>query len=232
MTLDYERFTLLTFDCYGTLIDWEQGILGAIRPVFHEHGIEADDEEILEAYALCEAKQEAGDYIRYEIVLSMVMAELSLRFGFDATPQEVKSLAGSIKNWQPFPDTIEALRKLKTKYKLAIVSNIDDSLFEATAKTLEVPFDWVVTAQQAGAYKPALRTFEYAFDTFQIPREQILHVAQSIYHDIVPARGLGVASAWVNRRHGREGSGATRPAHARPDVEVKSLLELTEQMGL
>ena len=230
--LDFERFQLLTFDCYGTLIDWETGILQAFRPVLERCGVEADDRKILETYATIEAKHEQDEFIRYEVLLRMVMAEMSLRLGFDASVDEILSLPRSLKDWKPFPDTVEALRKLKTKYQLAIVSNIDDGLFEDTARHLEVPFDWVVTAQQARAYKPSLRIFESALERFSIPREQILHVAQSVYHDIVPARALGLASVWVNRRKGLEGTGATRHADGNPDVEVADLRSLAELMGL
>ncbi len=230
--LDFNRFTLLTFDCYGTLIDWERGILDAVRPVLERNGVEADDETVLETYAAAEAKQEQGDYVRYELILRMVMAEMSLRLGFDASPEEVLSLSKSLGHWRPFPDTVEALRKLKRQYKLAIVSNTDDRLFEATATHLGVTFDWVITAEQARAYKPSPRIFDHALAQFGIPREQILHVAQSVYHDIVPARNLGVASVWVNRRKGRRGTGATPPAAATPDVEVADLRSLIDLMGL
>jgi len=230
--LAFDRFELLTFDCYGTLIDWEAGILGAIRPVLDRHGVSVDDERILEAYASAEIKQEEGEYFRYELVLRMVMVELSLRLGFDASPDEVLSLPASVADWQPFPDTVEALEKLKRRYKLGILSNIDDHLFEKTSKHLKVDFDWVVTAQQAGVYKPSHTIFEHAFEQFDVPRERILHVAQSIYHDIVPAKALGLATVWVNRRSGRRGAGATPPAVATPDVEVPDLRSLAEMMGL
>ncbi len=230
--LDFKRFTTLTFDCYGTLIDWEAGILGAIRPVLVRHGVKADDPTILETFASLEAKHEEGEYVRYELVLRMVMAEMSLRLGFDATPEDVLSLPGSLASWKPFPDTVEALRKLKTRYKLVILSNVDDALFKDTAKSLEVPFDRIITAQQARAYKPDRRIFEHAFEKLALPRERILHVAQSIYHDIVPARALGVACVWINRRRGRTGAGATRPAEGTPDLEVADLQSLVEVMGL
>jgi 2-haloacid dehalogenase len=230
--LDFSRFTLLTFDCYGTLIDWERGILEAVRPILVRSGIEADDETVLETYAAVEAKHEEGEFVRYEIVLRMVMAEMSLRLGFDASPEEVLGLPQSLGHWKAFPDTVEALRRLRKKYKLAIISNTDDRLFQATAKHLGVTFDWVVTAQQARAYKPCPKIFDYAFGQFGIPREQILHVAQSIYHDVVPARDLGIATVWVNRRKGQRGTGATPPATATPDAEVADLRSLTELMGL
>lgn len=230
--LDFDRFELLTFDCYGTLIDWETGILGAIRPILSRHGAEADDRTILETYAPIEAKHEEGSYVGYELVLRMVMTEMSLRLGFDASVQEVGAIASSIKDWEPFPDTVGALAKLKKRYKLAVISNIDDRLFETTAKRLEIPFDWVVTAELARAYKPSHRTFEYALEQFGIPREKILHVAQSLYHDIVPATAVGLSTVWVNRRKGLKGSGATRHAEATPDLEVTDLEALTKIMGL
>jgi len=229
--LDFNRFTLLTFDCYGTLIDWEKGILDAVRPVLERSGVEADDDKVLETYAAAEAKQEQGDYVRYELVLRMVMAEMSLRLGFDASPEEVLALPLSIERWKPFPDTVDALRKLKKRYKLAVVSNTDDRLFAATAKHLGTAFDWVVTAEQARAYKPSPRIFDYALAQFGIARKQILHVAQSVYHDIAPARSLGIATVWVNRRKGRRGAGATPPATATPDVEVADLRSLADLMG-
>lgn len=230
--VDFDRVELITFDCYGTLIDWESGILAALRPIREGHGITIGDEEILEAYGRAEAKQQQDDYYPYELVLRMVMTELSLRLGFDATPKEVLSLSRSIKKWKPFPDTVASLAKLKSRYKLAIISNIDDRLFEDTARALEVPFDWIVTAQQAGAYKPSPHVFEYALAQFDIPRDQILHVAQSVYHDIVPAKKLGIATAWVNRRRGRKGSGATHPAVETPDIEVPDLASLVRMIGM
>jgi 2-haloacid dehalogenase len=232
MTLDFDRFRVLTFDCYGTLIDWESGILHAIRSVLVKHHVVADDRTILETFATLEAKHEMDEYVRYEVVLRMVMAEMSLRLGFDASTDDIVSLPRSLPGWKPFPDTVEALRKLKTRYQLAILSNVDDALFAATARSLKIPFDWVVTAQQASAYKPDRRIFEHAFTRLAIPREQILHVAQSVYHDIVPARALGVACVWVNRRKGRTGTGATAPAAETPDLEVASLQSLVEVIGL
>ena len=230
--LDFDRFKILTFDCYGTLIDWETGILRAVRGVLDAHDVDVDDKTVLETYASLESKHETGPYFRYELVLRFVMAEMSLRLGFDATREELDCVSRSIKDWKPFPDTVEALKKLKTKYKLAVVSNIDDELFKSTAERLQVPFDWVITAQQAEAYKPSHRAFEYALWKLEHPREQILHVAQSLYHDIEPANALGISSVWVNRRKGQEGSGATREATAKPDVEVTSLKELAQLAGI
>lgn len=230
--LDFNEFDLLTFDCFGTLIDWETGILDAVRPVLDRHEVQVGDDELLELYARTEAKHEQGEYVRYEVLLKLVMAEMSLRLGVDIDPGEVPCIAHSLGSWPPFTDTVVALERLKTRYKLAVISNVDDALFEKTARRLTVKFDWIVTAQQAGAYKPSRVVFETALSRFGLPRERILHVAQSIYHDIVPARELGLSTVWVNRRQGRKGHGATPPADAKPDVEVADLQSLVELMAL
>jgi 2-haloacid dehalogenase len=132
-------------------------------------------------------------------------------------------LPESLKTWQPFPDTLPALRRLKSRYKLAIISNIDDDLFAASEKLLEVPFDHVVTAQQVGAYKPSLRNFEVALERMVIPRERLLHVAESLFHDVAPARRLGIASVWVNRRAAKGGVAASGTADVQPDLTVTDL---------
>ena len=225
--LDIGRFRVLTFDCYGTLIDWESGILGALRPLLAAHGISLTDDKLLELYGELEAEAEAGDYQPYRKVLEAVARGFGRRLGFEPTEEEAKSLPESLKNWQPFPDTVAALQKLKRRFKLAIVSNVDDDLFAATARRLEVPFDWVITAQQAGSYKPSHRNFKLALERIGLPPAQVLHVAQSIYHDIIPARELGLATVWVNRR-GPKGGGATKAARGQPDLEVPDLKTLAE----
>ena len=125
-----------------------------------------------------------------------------------------------------------ALRALETRYRLAIVSNVDDDLFEGSAGRLGIDFSEVVTAQQVGSYKPAPRHFHEVLDRLDLPRGRVLHVAQSLYHDIAPARALGIKCVWVNRRAGRPGGGATKPAVARADHEVPDLRTLVEQIGL
>lgn len=230
--MDFERYAVIMLDCYGTLIDWEAGILGAVRPVLESHGVDATDEEILESYAVIEAKQEAGAYVRYEVLLRLVMTELSLRLGFDATFRELDCVWKSIKDWRPFGDTVDALAKLKRKYKLAVISNVDDVLFRASERQLGIDFDWVITAEQAQAYKPSARMFEHALGRIGQPREKVLHVAQSLYHDIAPASDLGLDTIWVNRRAGKPGPGATPPATAEPTGEVADLGALVAKMGL
>ena len=187
---------------------------------------------MLETYADIEAKQEAGDYVRYEVLLRLLMAEMSLKLGFDASLQELDCISASIKDWNPFPDTVAALKALKRRYRLAVISNIDDKLFKKTAAHFDVAFDFVVTAEQVGAYKPSPVVFEHALRTFGVPRERILHVAQSLYHDVAPARALGLSTAWINRREGQPGFGATPPADASPDIEVPDLASLVIAAGL
>lgn len=225
--LDFRRFRVLTFDCYGTLIDWESGILAALRPLLAAHGKSLADEKLLELYGELEAEAEAGEYQSYRKILEAVARGVGRRLGFEASEQEARSLPESLKNWKPFPDTVAALKKLRSRYKLAIVSNTDDDLFADTARLLEVPFDWVITAQQARSYKPSHRNFKLALECIALPSEQVLHCAQSIYHDIVPARALGLATVWVNRR-GAKGGGATKAAQGQPDLELPDLKTLAE----
>ncbi len=230
--IDFGRFEVLTFDCYGTLIDWETGILGALQGVLAAKGKRIGIEEMFAHYAAIESKLESEGYRSYKETLRAVMDRLGEEIGFEPSGEERDCLVNSLANWLPFPDTVESLRTLKKNYKIAIISNIDDDLFAKTAKHLEVPFDWVITAEQARAYKPSYAVFQYAFERIGIPREQILHVAQSIYHDIVPAGSLGLFTVWVNRRKGEKGTGATPPAEGFPDLEVPNLETLLSKMGL
>jgi 2-haloacid dehalogenase len=230
--LSLEQYTVLTFDCYGTLINWEQGILAALRPLLVAHSCPLSDHDLLERFATLETAAEAGVYRPYTEVLRHVVEGLGAQLHFTPTPDECNSLAASLPYWPPFGDTVEALQALCKRYKLAILSNIDDVLFAHSARLLHVPFDWVITAQQAQSYKPAQRNFTLALQRIGLPKEQVLHVAQSLYHDIAPATQLGLATVWVNRRHGQQSAGATPPAHATPDLEVPDLRTLVQLMGL
>ena len=230
MPLTFSQFDWLTFDCYGTLIDWEAGILGGLRPILAAHHRNLGDEGLLELYGSIESQLEAGEYLSYRNVLRQCVAQIGARLGFVATPQEMDSLPASLASWPPFPDSVEALRALKRRYKLAALTNCDDDLFAHSARLLGSPFDAVITAQQAQSYKPSLNNFRLAQERTGVARERWLHVAQSLFHDIVPARELGLATVWVNRRAGRRGSGATPPANAQPDLTVSSLAELARKI--
>jgi 2-haloacid dehalogenase len=226
--LDFSQFEYLTFDCYGTLIDWETGILAALRPIMAAHSVTISDNDLLELYGELEAEAESGEYKTYRQILESVVRAFGQRLGFSPSGAEAQALPQSLACWLPFPDTVEALRKLHTRYKLAIISNVDDDLFAATAKLLQVPFDAVITAQQARSYKPSLNNFQLAVQRIGHPREKILHVAQSLYHDVAPTRTLGMKNVWVNRRGGKLASGVTRPAAAVPDLEVPNLKTLAD----
>jgi 2-haloacid dehalogenase len=228
LSLDFDSYRILTFDCYGTLIDWEAGIATAVGGLLGCHGIEVEKETILELHARFEPAAQAGPFKPYRQVLERVVEDFGDHYGFVPRASERQALAESIADWPAFPDTVEALARLRRRYRLAILSNIDDDLFALTAPKLGVEFDGVVTAQQVGSYKPARGHFDVALERFAVSRGEMLHVAQSLFHDIAVARELGFPTVWVNRRRGRAGSGATPPSHARPDLEVPDLESLAD----
>jgi 2-haloacid dehalogenase len=230
--LDLGAFDVLTFDCYGTLIDWESGLLGALAPVRAAHDVEASDDELLESYARHEAALEAGPYLSYREVLGRALVGVGDDVGFEPSPEEVDAFAGSVGDWPAFADSPAALARLQERFRLAFITNCDDDLFAASNRRLGVTFDHVVTAQQAGSYKPSHRNFELAFERMRTSRERVLHVAQSLFHDHVPAKALGLSTVWVNRRHDRPGSGATPPAEAVPDLEVPDMATLAGLAGV
>lgn len=228
----FDGFEALSFDCYGTLIDWESGILAALRPLLSAHGVAIDDAALLELYAGLESAAQDGRYRPYREVLGSVVLSLGERLGFKPSAEEQNSLAESIADWQPFPDTVAALEALDRRFDLVVISNIDDDLFEHSAARLGVPFRHVITAQQARSYKPSHNNFHVAFERMGRGPEGVLHVAQSLHHDIAPAQQLGLRTVWVNRRAGREGSGATVLSTAEPDLEVQDLGALVRLIDL
>jgi 2-haloacid dehalogenase len=229
--MNFSRFTTVSFDCYGTLIDWESGMLPVLRSVLANHGKAAPDADILQLYGEFEAEAESGPYQSYRDVLQAVVRSFAQRFQFHATAAEMRSLHESIPKWKPFPDTVAGLQALKKRYKLAVISNIDDDLFAETRKHLGVEFDGVVTAQMAKSYKPSLNNFQIALRKLALLPDQLLHAAQSVYHDVVPAKSLGISTVWVNRKSARPGIGAVRASEAvdsekLPDLEVPDLATL------
>jgi 2-haloacid dehalogenase len=224
--VDFAQFTTVSFDCYGTLVDWESGILPTLRAVLERHQQSLSDAAILELYGEFEAEAEAGVYQSYRKVLESVVRRFGERLGFKPAPGELRSLPDSVFSWRPFSDTVSALRQLQRRYQLAVISNIDNDLFAETRKHLGVDFDFVITAQQAGSYKPSANNFELALRTMGLAPNRLLHAAQSIYHDIVPAHALGITTVWVNRKSARPGVGAVRAAAGRPDLEVPDVASL------
>lgn len=219
-------FEVVSFDCYGTLIDWEGGILGALAPLLHLHGITSGDGEILRVYSQLEAEAESGPFVPYEEVLRRVVRGFAGRFEFGLLPGQENRLIESLPSWKPFPDTVPALRRLKETCRLAIFSNISDALLAETLKHLEVDFDCLITADAVRSYKPAPGHFLLGLEKLGIPKEKLLHVAESRRHDIEPARVLGIASVWVRRK--KEGATASgiNSGKVEPDWVVEGLGEL------
>lgn len=215
----FDLTTTITFDCYGTLVDWERGILDVVKPYLAAHGHYPDDEEILEIYAKEEAAAETGAYLPYRKILRQVMRGFGFHYQFSHTKEEIYKLEEALPAWPLFPDTVDGLRRLGRKYRLAIISNIDNDLFAGTREALDVPFDHVITAEDVGAYKPSIKNFRRALTVIGEEPHKILHVAQSVYHDIVPARAMGLSTVWVDRRAGKEGSGATPPVEEMDETE-------------
>lgn len=224
--LEFNRYEVLTFDCYGTLIDWESGILSALHRILSAHGKVIEDATILKLYGDFEQRSEEGEFHPYHSVLESVVRRFGAQLGFNPTDAEARSLPDSLPTWKPWPDTVAALRQLKSRFRLAILSNVDDDLFALTRPQLGVNFDEVITAQQAQAYKPSLKIFELALSRINAPAHRVLHVGQSVYHDVIPAQALGLATVWVNRPSARPGVGAVKSAEAKPDLIVSSLAEL------
>jgi 2-haloacid dehalogenase len=225
--LDFSQFEWLSFDCYGTLIDWETDLLGYLRPLIQSKGHALNDAQILSLYSELEPRAQSGPYRCYRDVLAQVVRDFARELSFSVSTSETNGLAESIRSWQPFADTNAALRRLRSRYKLAVLSNIDDDLFAFTAPKLEGCFDAVVTAQQVHSYKPSFNNFEALLRRFQIPRERLLHVAESLYHDVAPAHALEIATVWVNRRRGKDAA-ATKLVEAHPDLEVADVGKLAE----
>jgi 2-haloacid dehalogenase len=228
MTLELDRFAALTFDCYGTLIDWERGIVTAARVLLGPRGADMQDESILEAFARHERPLEHGPYQTYRSILALVARAIGSERGIDTSDAQAQAFAASVPDWPAFPDSPGALAQLAAHYRLGVITNCDDDLFAGSARRLGIDFAEVVTAQQVGSYKPAARNFEVMLERLDLPRERVLHVAQSLYHDHVPAKAMGFTTVWVDRRQGRQGSGATPPADATPDLVVPDLASLAD----
>ena len=226
--IDFDRFEWISFDCYGTLVDWETGIATAVGEVLESHGIRRSRAEILALFANAEPKvQDSRDYLEYRTVLRRVMAAIGAELGIECTGSELGCLADTLPGWPVFPDVADALNELKTRCRLAVISNVDDDLFAGTARALGIDFEVVVTAQQVRSYKPSLRNFKDARARMAVDNEGWLHVAESLYHDIGPANRLGIRSVWVDRP---DRGGGTRITDAVPDLVVPDLAALARLM--
>lgn len=223
--MNFDGITTLTFDCYGTLIDWERGILTALRPLLSRCAPRSD-EAVLQDFADRESRQQAvTPSMLYADLLNEVQGQLARHWG---VADEDRSLGASIGDWPPFPDTVDALRYLKQHFRLVILSNVDRTSFQATQMRLGIEFDAIYTAQDIGSYKPDLRNFVYLTERLAeqgVRCEHILHVAQSLFHDHAPANAMGLRSVWIDRRGDVGGWGATEtpPDGVRYDERFRSL---------
>ncbi len=221
--MELKNFKALSFDCYGTLVDWEKGIADVLLPWASENNLSVSKEALLEHFAGIETVvQQENPAWKYPKVLEEVAARLSDKLGVKVDPAFQEKLAQSVGDWPAFSDTVEALKELEKHYKLIILSNISEESFAQTNNNqLGIHFFRVLTAERIGTYKPDLNNFHFLIDHLAeegIKKEEILHVAQSLYHDMVPATDIGLSTVWINRRQNSPGFGAT-PAPSRP-VEV------------
>lgn len=224
--LDFTRYEWLSFDCYGTLVDWETGISDAVAGVFARHGVRKSRAEILALFADAEPKvQRSGEFLDYRRVLRDVMQIMAWEASIRLPESEADVLSESLPAWPIFPDAPGALMALKERYKLAVISNVDDDLFRFSEEALGINFHAVITSKQEGCYKPDLRVFHLAQERMglEFRNDRWLHVAESLYHDIGPANRLGIESVWVNRP---DRGGGTRPTDAVPTLEVPDLAAL------
>ena len=227
-------FKVLTFDCYGTLIDWESGMLNALAPLTDKLGDKLTRDEILEAHARYESSQQLQTpHQQYRGLLAIVYRRLAEEWGLKTSWSECVGYGNSVKDWPAFPDSAEALGYLKQHYKLAILSNVDNESFAASNNKLGVDFDAIYTAEDIGSYKPSDRNFEYMLSVLKMrgyEKSAILHTAESMFHDHAPANRHGQKSAWIYRRHAQQGFGATMHPGEMPhyDFRFNSMKEMVE----
>ena len=219
MARDLADFDALSFDCYGTLIDWESGIAAVLCPWASEVGLDLDREQLLTAYAGHEARTEWDrPTTLYPDVLAQSFRDTGAELGREVSDEWAERLGRSVPDWPAFPDSADALARLAERYALIILSNVDRTSFAGSNARLGVEFDAIITAEDVGAYKPRLNHFERLDEVIAergVPRDRLLHVAQSLFHDHGPAKQVRLSSAWINRRQADAGWGAT----PEPDAE-------------
>jgi 2-haloacid dehalogenase len=232
--MDLTRFKALSFDCYGTLIDWETGISAVLRPWAREQGLEQTDEALLLAYGDAEAAvEEEQPGLRYPEVIAAAFRRAGAALGAEVSDEWAARLGGSVPDWPPFPDSADALARLRRHYRLVILSNVHRDGFAGSNRHLKGDFAAIITAEDVGAYKPAehhFRALEAALPGLGVQRSELLHVAQSLFHDHVPAKREGLPSVWINRRRERPGWGATPvpTGDFSYDLELGSMGELAD----
>lgn len=224
MNRNMPPFHLITFDCYGTLIDWELGMKNALKSLVESRGLSFDIESLPRRYIEIEIEIEREGYRKYKDVLTLGVRRLFEEKGVKLTSHEEKIFVDTIAKWPPFEETTEVLGKFKEKYKLAILSNIDDDLIQHSIKLIGVDFDGVITAERVKSYKPLHGHWKDMMAVFKLPKENVLHVAASYRHDIIPAKELGFTVAWINRRN-------EEARDVKPDYEFRDLRPLVNLLG-
>ncbi|WP_378941210.1 haloacid dehalogenase type II [Mesorhizobium sp. ANAO-SY3R2] len=227
-------FKALTFDCYGTLIDWESGIFEGLKPLTSRLGTPMLRDHVLEAHARHESSQQLQTPgKKYRALLPIVYRRLAEEWGIAVSWEECIAYGQSVRNWPAFTDSVGALQYLKRHYKLVILSNVDNESFAASNEKLQVEFDAIYTAEDCGSYKPSDRNFEYMLknlETLGIQKHEILHTAESMFHDHGPANRHGLASCWIYRRYDQAGFGATMHPGNMPkyDFRFNSMADLAK----
>jgi len=226
-------FEALTFDVYGTLIDWESGMIAGLKPLT-DRAETLSRNEILEAHAFHESTAQAQTpHMRYDRLLAVVYKRLAEEWRVPGTWEDALAYGRSVQDWPAFPDTADALQYLKQHFKIVVLSNVDNDSFAHSNEKLGVTFDAIYTAEDIGSYKPTPGNFEYMIANMArlgVPKEKILHTAESLFHDHVQANAVGLANCWIYRRHDQEGFGATMDPGDRPrsDFLFNSMAELAE----
>lgn len=238
MTDEFAQFRALSFDCYGTLIDWERGITQALRPWARRQGLQVSDSTMLKLFSATEtAVQTEHPTMRYPDVLGEVLRRIGQRLRAGVSPADAAAFGASVGDWPAFPDTASALHRLGSTYALIILSNVDRQSFARSNRHLGVAFDRIITAEDVGSYKPSPQNFEALLETvadLDLTPDQLLHVAESLYHDHEPARDAGIASVWIHRRHAVDGFGATPPPQAdtAPRWRFESMAAFADAAGV
>ncbi len=221
--LDLDRVRALTFDCYGTLVDWLGGLGAWVSSTASLDRVDLD--RLLADRANEELELEAGPYRPYRDVLAISLARAARKQKREPTEEELGRLVEGMAGWPPFAETHDALVRLRERFRLAILSNVDDDTLAATVSILDVPFDARITAQELRSYKPATTHFEEALARLELAKGEVLHVAQSLRHDIRPASKLGWNTAWINRL------GESLPMDLKPDIVTRDLTSLCDRLG-
>jgi 2-haloacid dehalogenase len=193
------KIKLISFDCYGTLIDWKTSVVNTLKTLFDDYLIDISEEEIFKLFLGFDENLVKADFMFYRSMLREILKLYAKTFNINFAQDDLECLVRTLPSWKPFPDTVNALKIIKQNYKIAIISNIDRDLLDKSLIMLDTNFDYIITSDEVKSYKPSLNNFTYAFRRFNLPSQNILHVAQSRFHDIIPSNELGIKNVWINR---------------------------------